>query len=57
MKFYNVSTKKYVEVPDKECSCKKTKNNKHLCQAVVDGKKVSKFISKDKYDEMMKTKK
>ena len=54
MKFYSVGEKKHVEVPEKDCSTKKTKNGKHMAQANMNGKKLTKFISKAEYERLNK---
>lgn len=54
MKFYSVGLKKHVDVDDKDCKYMVTKNGKHMAYAMIDGKKLTKFISKAEYDDKTK---
>jgi hypothetical protein len=44
MRFYSVSDKKFVDVPDKDVSFKMTKNNRKMAMAMKDGRKLVKFV-------------
>ncbi len=47
MKFYNVKTRTLVEVPDSEVTVVTMKNGKKAAQAVSNGTKVFKILSKE----------
>lgn len=52
MKFYNVKTRKLVEVPDSDVTVATMKNGRKAAQATVDGMKLFKILSKEDADRL-----
>jgi hypothetical protein len=47
LNFYNLKTKQTVEVPDSQVTVVTTSNGRKAAQAVIDGMKLFKFLSKE----------
>ena len=52
--FYNLKTKQTVEVPDDQVTVVTTSNGRKAAQAMVDGMKLFKFLSKADLEKLEK---